>query len=54
MRTERWRLIEHLAIDTNAPEVELFDYQTHPEETRNHAAAHPEVVAESRSRLPSL
>lgn len=51
LRTDRWRLIVHPAKDATAPIVELFDYQTDPDETRNHAAAHPEVVTELLAKL---
>jgi hypothetical protein len=37
--------------DGGPPRAELFDYQTDPDETRNHAAAHPEVVRELLERL---
>lgn len=42
VRTDRWRLI----TGNKGKRVELFDYQTDPHETRNHAADHPAVVAE--------
>lgn len=40
LRDARWRLI----VDGKNQRVELYDYQSDPDETRNHAAAHPEVV----------
>ncbi len=51
VRTDRWRLIAQGAKGMNQPQVELFDYETDPDETRNHAAAHPEVVADLLARL---
>jgi iduronate 2-sulfatase len=54
VRTDRWRLIVHPKHPKEAertPQVELFDYETDPEETRNHATAHPEVVTELLARL---
>jgi iduronate 2-sulfatase len=51
VRTERWRLIAHQVKDADAPHVELFDYETDPAETRNHAAAHPAIVKELLARL---
>ena len=46
IRTERYRLVEWRAFDDSSTEVEieLYDYETDPLETRNLAAAHPEVV----------
>ncbi len=46
MRTQRWRLIMHPGKEDGAPQIELFDYQIDPDETLNHAEAHPEVVRE--------
>lgn len=46
VRTERWRLIIQSGKDGTATRHELFDYQTDLHETRNHADAHPQVVAE--------
>jgi iduronate 2-sulfatase len=61
VRTDRWRLIVHPSIaqpatshtsnGDDSPPVELFDYETDPDETRNHAPQHPEVVAELLERL---
>lgn len=51
IRTSHWRLIAHPAEDATAPQVELFDYETDPDETRNHAAAHPGVVADLLTQL---
>jgi iduronate 2-sulfatase len=51
VRTERWRLIAHPVNGLDAPHVELFDYETDPAETRNHAAAHPAIVKELLARL---
>ena len=54
VRTDRWRLIAHPAKGADAPQVELFDYETDPDETRNHAAARPEMVAELLAQLNTL
>jgi iduronate 2-sulfatase len=51
VRTERWRLIAQPVKGADKPQVELFDYETDPGETRNHAAEHPEVVADLLARL---
>lgn len=50
VRTDRWRLI----VDRAGERVELFDYQTDPDEKRNHASEHPEVVRELRALLEPL
>lgn len=50
VRTERYRLVEWKKIGA-APETaefELYDYATDPDETRNVAAAQPELVAKLR------
>lgn len=53
IRTERYRLVEWrtpgAAADT--ADLELYDYQTDPEETRNLAGERPGVVAELRAIL---
>jgi len=52
IRTERYRLVQWKsqgAPDTTA-QYELYDYQADPNETKNHAADHPEVV----SRLTAI
>jgi iduronate 2-sulfatase len=54
VRTERWRLTVQSRKETAAARVELFDYQTDPDETRNHAAAHPEVVPELLAQLEKV
>ncbi len=52
IRTGRWRLI---AQPTKVGErIELFDYETDPFETRNHATEHPEVVAQLREQLAEV
>lgn len=56
VRTDRWRLILHPAKGGSSPQVELFDYQSDPDETRNHAETQPEVVAnllEQLSKVPA-
>lgn len=53
IRTERYRLVEW-KISGKAPEtaeIELYDYQEDPLETKNLAADKPEVVAELRAIL---
>lgn len=44
LRDDRWRLIVHPRPDANNPQLELFDYQTDPLETKNHADSQPEIV----------
>ena len=53
VRTERHRLIEWKkpGADPATAELELYDYATDPLETRNLAAAQPEVVARLRQIL---
>lgn len=51
IRTDRWRLIVHPVKGADDPQVELFDYETDSDETRNLASAHPEVVADLLARL---
>jgi iduronate 2-sulfatase len=51
VRTDRWRLIIQAAQDESPTHVELFDYETDPDETRNHAADQPEIVRELRAWL---
>jgi iduronate 2-sulfatase len=51
IRTDRWRLIVQSTKEDPAARVELFDYETDPEETRNHAEANPEVVRELIAQL---
>ncbi|XZE18614.1 sulfatase [Pirellulaceae bacterium SH449] len=46
VRTDRWRLIASPQKGLDEPIIELFDYETDPDETRNHAEANPDVVAE--------
>lgn len=54
IRTERWRLIGKLADGDAEPQLELFDYETDPDETRNRAADHPEIVRDLLARLEQL
>lgn len=54
VRTDRWRLIAQTGKDGRQSRVELFDYQTDPDETRNHAAEHPAVVDELLARIKEL
>jgi iduronate 2-sulfatase len=53
IRTERYRMVEwrRAADATAATEYELYDYQTDPNETRNLAAAYPDIVAELAAKL---
>jgi iduronate 2-sulfatase len=51
VRNARWRLIAQPGKEGAPPRVELFDYETDPGETRNHAAEQPEVVRELLARL---
>lgn len=46
VRTDRWRLIVNKVKGEAASQVELFDYDTDPEETTNHADSNPLVVAD--------
>ncbi|NLF70938.1 MAG: sulfatase-like hydrolase/transferase [Candidatus Anammoximicrobium sp.] len=53
VRTARYRLVEWKKIGDPADtaELELYDYETDPEETQNLAASQPEVVARLRAIL---
>jgi iduronate 2-sulfatase len=53
VRTDRWRLISARDAD-GAPQFELFDYANDPAETRNHAAAHPDIVRDLQAQLARL
>lgn len=55
VRTQRYRLVEWKAIGqpTSTAVLELYDYQTDPEETRNLAAVQPDVAASLQSLLAS-
>jgi iduronate 2-sulfatase len=46
VRTDRWRLIASPKGIDDRPQVELFDCETDPDETQNHAEAQPAVVEE--------
>ena len=51
-RTPEWKLIIALEPDFHfKPELELYDLIHDPDEVRNVADAHPEVVAELRARM---
>jgi len=43
-----------LQIGPNAPQLELFDYESDPDETHNHAELNPEIVAELLVRLSKI
>lgn len=47
VRNDRWRLI----AKADGSQPELFDYESDPGETRNHAAAHPEIVRELLGKI---
>ena len=47
VRTDRWRLI----TDEKRERIELFDYETDPDETRNHVEANAAVVAQLMQQL---
>jgi iduronate 2-sulfatase len=53
IRTERYRFVEwkQPGNASESAEIELYDYLTDPEETENHAAKQPEVVARLRAIL---
>ncbi|MBA3700975.1 MAG: sulfatase [Planctomycetes bacterium] len=53
IRTARWRLVEwkEPSASPDTAELELYDYQEDPLETRNLAANKPEVIAELRAIL---
>jgi iduronate 2-sulfatase len=53
VRSERYRLVEWKApgAPPETADLELYDYKSDPEETRNKAADEPSVVAMLRARL---
>jgi iduronate 2-sulfatase len=53
IRTERWRLVEwkEPGSASDTAELELYDYQDDPLETKNIAQAKPDVVAQLRAML---
>ncbi len=53
IRTERHRLVEwkNVGQARESAELELYDYETDPHETRNIAAMQPQVVSELRAIL---
>jgi iduronate 2-sulfatase len=53
VRTDRYRLVEWKKASALAEsaEIELYDFQTDPRETKNVAAEQPEVVAKLRAML---
>ena len=53
LRTSRYRLVEWKKIGAPAATatVELYDYESDPEEARNHAADQPDTVARLRALL---
>jgi iduronate 2-sulfatase len=56
VRTERYRLVEWKSpgADPDSAELELYDYQEDPMETKNVAPSRPQVVADLRSILARL
>ena len=53
IRTERYRLVEWKVPGEPADtaEIELYDYEMDPGESKNHAEEQPDVVSELRARL---
>jgi iduronate 2-sulfatase len=51
IRTERYRLVEWKNPGDATAEYELYDYEADPLETRNLAAAQPDVVRELQAKL---
>lgn len=53
IRTERYRMVEWKGADepAEAAEIELYDYEADPHETRNLALERPEIVEEHRRIL---
>lgn len=51
IRDDRWRLIVDPGKGGAAPHFELFDYDSDPGETRNHAAEHSDVVRNLLSKI---
>lgn len=53
IRTDRWRLIAPSAKEGTPEWIELFDYQSDPNEVQNQQARHPDVVKDLLARLPA-
>jgi arylsulfatase A len=56
IRTERWRLIVQINDEGQPARMELFDYETDPGETHNHALDQPAIASALRDlldRIPS-
>jgi iduronate 2-sulfatase len=53
IRTERYRLVEWKkpGAPPDSALLELYDYETDPLESRNHAADQPQVVKQLRAML---
>jgi iduronate 2-sulfatase len=51
VRTERWRLTAKMAGDQQLERLELFDYETDPDELRNHVTEQPGVVMQLQRLL---
>ncbi len=54
IRTERWRLTVLPSKDKASQQFELFDYETDPDETQNHAESQPEVVSQLLAMLKNI
>lgn len=54
IRTDRWRLVAHNDDHGGLRGVELFDYDTDPDESRNLASKQPAVVQELLTRLDAV
>jgi iduronate 2-sulfatase len=53
VRTQRYRMVEwkKIGAEANSAEIELYDYQADPRETKNIAKDHEDVVAQHRRIL---
>ena len=54
IRTEQWRLIVQSGKDTSSKRIELFDTRSDPDETRNAAAARPDVITALLAQLKQV
>ena len=53
IRNQRYRMVEWMPLKAsdNSTDIELYDYQTDPLESKNIGADHPDIVAAMRSEL---